>query len=185
MAGISSIASNPAVRSIVDRALLAGESPNAIATRLGETLALSKSSLYRYARGKHSPLRPEWLAPDTKTAEVVDDLEQVRRDLSARYERAGTNLDAARLSRELRELSADLRKQWGVPEEADEFDRAVYLERAFTVLGAALQRLTGSEVGSLADAIRNLPSVPDDHQQVAADLADDLDTLAARNKENR
>lgn len=110
----SSIATDPEVRAVIDALLFQGVSPHQIAEQVGARLGVSRSAVYRYSRSWNSNLTPRWSSPDTRTDEVTGDLAAVRRDLRRRFDAAGSNLDAARLAREIVAVSTTLAREFNV-----------------------------------------------------------------------
>jgi hypothetical protein len=124
MAGrINSITTHPA-RELIDRALIAGESPNAIAERFADSLnpPVSRSAVYRYSRSRRSPLAPQWLTPDMTVTEAAGDLADVRASLLRLFERAterGADAAAARLAREIATVTSTLKRDFDLDADDD------------------------------------------------------------------
>lgn len=162
----STITADPAVRSIIDGALVSGMSPHRIAEEYGDKLGVSRSAVYRYSRSRRSPLTPDWLAADMTVTEAAGDLADVFRDLRKRYDAAGPSTDATRLSNAMNNIGSTLKHRFDADSPEDVDVRAVNAEAV--ALFATLCR----DVPGLIDTARGY------------DLSDgmiaDLNILAAR-----
>jgi hypothetical protein len=155
------------VRSIVDGALVSGMSPHQIAEQYGDRLGVSRSAVYRYARSRRGPLAPQWITETTTVTEAASDLDDVRRDLKRRYDAAGPNTDAARVARELTNLTAVLKSRFDVDADGDVEGRATNDE------AVALFITVLHDTAGLLDSVRG-------SYDVSPALAAELDSLAVR-----
>jgi hypothetical protein len=163
VAGLCSICSNAAARDLINSALVAGESPSQIFATYGESLAVSRSSVYRHAAHSRSPLTPDWLDGDTTVTEAASDLGSVRRDLKRRFDAAGPDTSAARLSREIVAVTTALKLRFDV--EHDDESSADYAEQIARLFRTVLRDVPGA-----LDFARR--------QRVSPELAADLGGLA-------
>jgi hypothetical protein len=134
VAGLSQIAGSP-LRPLIDAALLRGESPASIATQTG----LPRSSVYRYARGRYSPLQLRWVT-ETSVGQAAVDLSEVRSKLLRRFHEAagrGTDVTVARLAREIANVTSALKRDFDVDPDNDE-GPADYGQQIATLLGLLL-----------------------------------------------
>lgn len=169
MAGLSAIASHP-LRPMIDAALVAGESPATVAAQTG----LPRSSVYRYARGRHSPLQPQWLTPDTTVPGAAADLSEVRIELLRRFRDAaerGADLTVTRLAREVANVSAVLKREYDVDADHDEVS-ADYTGQIVNLLSTLLYEVPGLYAAARAT-------------DPSAELLADLDALEQRMTEYR
>jgi hypothetical protein len=171
MAGsLSTVAQHPA-RGLIDAALASGESPNAIAEQYADSLKppVSRSAIYRYARGRRSPLTPAWVDGSTTVQEAARDLGTVRRDLLHLFADAtarGADASAARLAREIAQVSAVLKRDYDVDTDAEQ--QADYVDQVNELCFRLLTEYPGA-----LDFARTHPRTSDE-------MREDLDALAAR-----
>jgi hypothetical protein len=120
---LCSVCQNSAALALVDRELLSGSTPAQIFREYGDSLKLSRSSVYRHAAGGHSlpaTLDPRWVAGSTTAGMVIEDLESLRASLieqrAAALER-GQHAVANQTAQRIESVSVALLSRAGVDDE--------------------------------------------------------------------